>query len=78
MSELADVIVVSRSGLTYRITQLEKAGLVRREKCPSDERGILAILTPDPGSRPPAPHQPHKPRQPSPTPATPATPANPR
>jgi len=46
MSELADVIVVSRSGLTYQITQLEKAALVRREKCPSDERGILAILTP--------------------------------
>ena len=45
MSELADVIVVSRSGLTYQITQLEKAGLVRREKCPSDERGVLAILT---------------------------------
>ena len=45
MSELADVIVVSRSGLTYQITQLEKDGLVRREKCPSDERGILAILT---------------------------------
>ena len=46
MSGLADVIVVSRSGLTYQITQLEKAGLVRRERCPSDERGILAILTP--------------------------------
>ena len=45
MSELADVIVVSRSGLTYQITQLERAGLVRREKCPSDERGILAVLT---------------------------------
>jgi len=28
MSELADVIVVSRSGLTYQITQLEKEGLV--------------------------------------------------
>ena len=46
MSELADVIVVSRSGLTYQITQLEKAGLVHRERCPSDERGILAILAP--------------------------------
>jgi DNA-binding MarR family transcriptional regulator len=45
MSELADVIIVSRSGLTYQITQLEKAGLVRREKCPSDERGVLAVLT---------------------------------
>ena len=45
MSELAEVIIVSRSGLTYQITQLEKAGLVRREKCQSDERGVLAILT---------------------------------
>jgi DNA-binding MarR family transcriptional regulator len=45
MSELAEVIIVSRSGLTYQITQLEKAGLARREKCPSDERGVLAILT---------------------------------
>ena len=45
MSELADMITVSRSGLTYQITQLERAGLVRREKCPSDERGILAVLT---------------------------------
>ena len=46
MSDLADVIVVSRSGLTYQVTQLEKAGLVRRGKCPSDDRGVLAILTP--------------------------------
>jgi DNA-binding MarR family transcriptional regulator len=45
MSELADGITVSRSGLTYQITQLERAGLVRREKCPSDERGVLAVLT---------------------------------
>lgn len=45
MSELADVIIVSRSGLTYQISQLEKAGLVRRAPCPSDERGVLAVLT---------------------------------
>ena len=45
MSELANVIIVSRSGLTYQITQLEKTGLVRRAPCPSDERGILAVLT---------------------------------
>ena len=45
MSDLADVIIVSRSGLTYQITQLERAGLVRREKCPSDERGVLAAVT---------------------------------
>ena len=46
MSDLADVIIVSRSGLTYQVTQLEKASLVHRGKCPSDERGVLAILTP--------------------------------
>ncbi|HTT50677.1 MAG TPA: MarR family transcriptional regulator [Streptosporangiaceae bacterium] len=46
MSELADVIIVSRSGLTYQVSQLEQAGLVRREKCPSDDRGVLAVLTP--------------------------------
>jgi DNA-binding MarR family transcriptional regulator len=45
MSDLADVIIVSRSGLTYQITQLERAGLVRREKSPSDDRGVLAALT---------------------------------
>ncbi len=45
MSDLAEGIVVSRSGLTYQVTQLEKAGLVRREKCPSDDRGVLAVLT---------------------------------
>lgn len=46
MSELADVIVVSRSGLTYQVSQLEKAALVKREKCPGDDRGVLAVLTP--------------------------------
>jgi DNA-binding MarR family transcriptional regulator len=45
MGELADVIIVSRSGVTYQVTQLERAGLVRRAKCPSDERGVLAVLT---------------------------------
>ena len=47
MSELADVIIVSRSGLTYQVTQLEQLGLVRREKDATDERGILAVLTAD-------------------------------
>jgi len=45
MSQLADVIIVSRSGLTYQVTQLERAGLVRREKDATDERGVLAVLT---------------------------------
>jgi DNA-binding MarR family transcriptional regulator len=46
MSELADVLVLSRSGLTYQVTQLEKAGLVRRAATSDDERGVLAMLTP--------------------------------
>ncbi len=45
MSDLADMITVSRSGLTYQITQLERAGLVRRERDPADDRGVLAVLT---------------------------------
>jgi DNA-binding MarR family transcriptional regulator len=45
MSELAEVIIVSRSGLTYQVTQLERAGLVCREKARTDERGVLAVLT---------------------------------
>src|SRR6201987_5914864 len=47
VSELAEVIIVSRSGLSYQVGQLEKAGLVRRAKAPADYRGVLAILTPD-------------------------------
>ena len=45
MSALADVVFVSRSRLTYQITQLEKSGLVRREERPSDKRGSFAVLT---------------------------------
>ncbi|MBB2911536.1 DNA-binding MarR family transcriptional regulator [Streptosporangium becharense] len=45
MTELAREIVVSKSGLTYQIGQLEKRGLVERTTCPSDDRGVLAVLT---------------------------------
>ncbi|MFF7242071.1 MarR family transcriptional regulator [Streptomyces collinus] len=45
MTELADLLVSSRSGLTYQVSQLEKAGLVRRGTCPDDERGVVAVLT---------------------------------
>ncbi|MEV4108808.1 MarR family transcriptional regulator [Nonomuraea sp. NPDC049695] len=45
MTELSRGAVVSKSALTYQITQLEKAGLVERATCPSDERGVLAVLT---------------------------------
>ncbi|MFB8002627.1 MarR family winged helix-turn-helix transcriptional regulator [Nocardia sp. NPDC056000] len=45
MTELADALYTSKSGLNYQVTLLEKAGLVRRENCPTDVRGVLAVLT---------------------------------
>ncbi|MBF8192781.1 MarR family transcriptional regulator [Nonomuraea sp. K274] len=45
MTELARGVVVSKSALTYQVDRLEKAGLVERATCPSDERGVLAVLT---------------------------------
>ncbi|RAG87239.1 MarR family transcriptional regulator [Streptacidiphilus pinicola] len=45
MTELADRLVTSKSGLTYQITQLERAGLVSRRSCPSDVRGVFAEIT---------------------------------
>lgn len=45
MRDLASALVHSRSGLTYQVTQLEKAGLVSRVASADDERGVLAVLT---------------------------------
>ncbi len=45
MTELAEKLITSKSGLTYQVTQLEKAGLVGRRSCPSDVRGVFAELT---------------------------------
>jgi DNA-binding MarR family transcriptional regulator len=46
MSELADRLLLSRSGLTRRIDGLVRGGMVERRVCPSDGRGLLAQLTP--------------------------------
>jgi len=45
MRELANSVLLSRSGLSRRIDAMERAGLVRRESCPSDRRGVFAVLT---------------------------------
>jgi DNA-binding MarR family transcriptional regulator len=45
MTELARQTVISKSALTYQIGQLERAGLVERTSCATDERGVLAVLT---------------------------------
>jgi DNA-binding MarR family transcriptional regulator len=46
MSDLADQTLFSKSRITYTVTQLERRGLVQREKDKSDRRGITATLTP--------------------------------
>jgi len=45
MSDLADQLLNSKSGLTYQVSQLEKAGLVHRAPCTFDVRGVYAALT---------------------------------
>jgi DNA-binding MarR family transcriptional regulator len=50
MTDLAGALYTTKSGLTYQITQLEKAGLVRRGTTPGDVRGVVAALT-DAGRR---------------------------
>jgi DNA-binding MarR family transcriptional regulator len=45
MTELAGVALTSKSGLSYQVTQLERAGLVRRRSCATDVRGVVAGLT---------------------------------
>jgi DNA-binding MarR family transcriptional regulator len=45
MSELADAVLLSRSGLTRLVERLERDGLLERTDCPSDARGSLAVLT---------------------------------
>ena len=45
MTELADRVLLSRSGLTRLADRLEREGLITRQPCPSDARGTLAVLT---------------------------------
>ena len=45
MGELAEQLLLSRSGLTRLVDRLERQGLVSRERCPSDRRGYFARLT---------------------------------
>jgi DNA-binding MarR family transcriptional regulator len=45
MSELADGVLLSRSGLTRLVDRLERGGLIRREECPEDARGAFAAIT---------------------------------
>jgi DNA-binding MarR family transcriptional regulator len=45
MSELAARAQSSQSRLSHAVARLEERGWIRRERCPSDGRGHLAVLT---------------------------------
>jgi len=45
MAELADAVLLSRSGVTRLVDRLEIAGMVTRERFESDGRGVVAVLT---------------------------------
>ena len=45
MRDLADRVLLSRSGLTRRIDRLEQTGYVERAACETDRRGSYARLT---------------------------------
>lgn len=47
MTDLADGIVYSRSGLTYQVDQLEQSGLISRAPSVEDERSINVSITAD-------------------------------
>ncbi len=45
MSELADRLLLSRSGISRLVDRLQRQGLVERHRCPDDGRGFEAALT---------------------------------
>src|SRR4051794_19257333 len=45
MAELADRVLLSRSGVTRLVDRLERAGLVARQRVMADGRGVIAELT---------------------------------
>jgi DNA-binding MarR family transcriptional regulator len=47
MCELAESVLLSRSGLTRMVDRLERDGLVARGSCEHDARGAFAVITPE-------------------------------
>ncbi len=45
MTDLADGVVYSRSGLTYQAGLLDKRGLISRSPSPDDERSVIVTVT---------------------------------
>jgi DNA-binding MarR family transcriptional regulator len=47
MNELAERVLLSRTGMTRLVDRIEAAGCLRREPVPDDRRGAYAVLTAD-------------------------------
>jgi DNA-binding MarR family transcriptional regulator len=45
MCDLADSVLLSRSGMSRLVDRLERDGLLQRAACPNDARGAYAVLT---------------------------------
>lgn len=45
LSELAALMLWSKSRLSHHVTRMDQRGLVTREECPSDARGAVVVLT---------------------------------
>ncbi|MBC8280663.1 MAG: MarR family transcriptional regulator [Chloroflexi bacterium] len=45
MGELAESVLLTRSGITRLLDRMITAGLVVREPCPGDRRGYYAVIT---------------------------------
>lgn len=45
LQELAKVTGITNSGASRRIDQMIKSGLIERQSCPTDRRGVFAHIT---------------------------------
>ncbi|HEX8497126.1 MAG TPA: MarR family transcriptional regulator [Actinomycetales bacterium] len=45
MTELAEAVLLSRSGLTRLVDRMVRLGYVRREPSPDDARGVYAVIS---------------------------------
>lgn len=45
MTTLAEQVASSKSRISHQIGRMEQAGLVRRQECPGDRRGVFAVMT---------------------------------
>src|SRR5689334_11499866 len=45
MSNLAEHLMLSRSGITRLVDRLERDGLLKRHACPADRRAMYAVIT---------------------------------